>query len=262
MDRRPKLVLVTGCGMNLPRSATRPARRRVNVGTHFVPTDTLGGSGLDIEDPLSGDAPLIVEPLPDHSLRHPDLGSKRGLADAVGFEVVGQVHGDDILATLVGKVNSKLLDNAKDARHGRAMATNKRPKPGDGIPDEVKIAEGKALAALWKARSWRSQEKFAEEMKFSQGNFSHYVGGRRPIPMDVALAVTKELKCRLEDFSDRLAKEHAKARATRLVKWPFVDILPQQLARLTPGQLKRAEGALMEELERIASQTHERAADQ
>jgi transcriptional regulator with XRE-family HTH domain len=221
-----------------------------------MPADQPTRRRLNRKDFLRSDSSLVSEPLPDHPLRDADLVSKRGLSNSVSLEVGRKLH-SPILATLVSKVNSKLLDRRIKRGHVPAMHSAKRPKPGDGVPKEVMKAEGMALAALWKARKHRTQEEFAQELGFGQGNFSHYVGGRRPIPLDVGLAVAKELSCALGDFSPRLAEEFAKGDNKRLAEWPFAELPPERISKLSPGQMRQIEGVLMEELERIEARAIE-----
>lgn len=136
------------------------------------------------------------------------------------------------------------------------MGERSRPKPGEGVPQDVRSREGKTLGALWKAHAQltkRTQEQFAEEMGFSQGNFSHYVGGRRPIPLDIGMALAKEMGCTIADFSPRLAAELARKESERLAPWPFQSVAPERISSLSPGLRLQVEGALLEELDRIES---------
>jgi hypothetical protein len=245
---RRKLTLVPGCGSALMDESTV---HRPKVGAQLVPTDGTARNRLDLQHPLRRDALVGVDPLPHGALRNPDASRKRGRGNPLPLEVGFQLHGP-ILATLVPKVNSALLDRRSPAAHGPAMAERNRPKPGEGIPDDVKIAEGKALAALWKqhARATkRTQEQFAEEMGFGQGNFSHYVGGRRPIPLDIGMALAKEMKCNLADFSPRLARELVERQNRRLEPWPFDNVHPSRVGKLTPGKRLQLEGILLDALD-------------
>jgi hypothetical protein len=252
---RPSLTLVPGCGSRLRKSGL-PRFAGVEIGAQLVPRDAPSGCGLNAQNLLRPNAALLGKPLPNHSLSNPQSDGKFGLGDLVSLEVGGQVHGP-ILATLVRNVNSKLLDSRVRARQGQDMAPGKRPKPGEGVPKEIMVAEGKALGLLWRTRALRTQEQFAEDQGYTQGNFSHFIGGRRPITLELAIAATKELGCKISDFSERLAKEQAKIEAQKLAPWPFSKITPGMIGGLSEGKIMQIEGAMLDTLQRLTEQTPE-----
>lgn len=249
MARRPMLELVPNCGSALMcESGSGP-----EIGPKLLPRNGTLSGGLDLHRPLRRNLLVGVDPLPNSPLSNADSPGKRRLRNSLLAQVGFQLH-RPILATLVRKVNSALLDSHGSALHGAGMNGLKRPKPGEGVPLEVKRKEGRALGALWKAHAkltGRTQEKFSEEQGYSQGNFSHYVGGRRPIPLDVGVALAEEMRCDLEDFSPRLADELAALEDQRLAPWPFNSLHPDRVAKLSPGKKMQLEGILLEELGRI-----------
>jgi hypothetical protein len=129
------------------------------------------------------------------------------------------------------------------------MNTAKRKDLDDGVLVEIKRKEGEALAALWKSRRKRSQAAFAEAHGFTQGNFSHYIGGRQPIPLDIGIALAEELGVKLADFSPRLAAELEAEKAREARIWPFKTLRPDSLAGLTRGQLLAVESAMLRQIE-------------
>ncbi len=214
-----------------------------------MPADLAVRGGFNGKHALGTNSTTLVKPLPDHPLGNPDLLAKFGLTDFVPLEVGRELHAP-ILASLVRNVNSKLLDTRKPAVHRSGMPTRSRPKPGAGVPKEVMAEEGKTLRQLWKARAKRTQEKFAAEMGFSQGNFSHYIGGRRPIPLDIGKSIARELGIALSDFSPRLASEDMEQPTTAVV-WPFASLSVERFLALSPGQRLQVEGRLLEALEQL-----------
>lgn len=129
------------------------------------------------------------------------------------------------------------------------MNTAKRESVDDGVPAETKKQEGKALARLWRLNRKRSQAEFADALGFSQGNFSHYVGGRQPIPLEIGIAIAEELDVKLADFSPRLAAELEAEKAREARIWPFRHLRPDTLHGLTRGQLMAVESAMLRQIE-------------
>lgn len=255
MARRPRLWSVPNCGSKLMDDSTSSGRPEIRP--QLMLRNRPVRRALDLQGALRRDLLIGVDPLPNGSLSDTNRASKGGLGNALLPKVGFQLH-RPILATLVRDCNSALLDSAKPSPHRPRMNGLKRPKPGEGVPLETKRKEGKALAALWKEhrkRTGRTQEEFAEEQGFGQGNFSHYVGGRRPIPLDVGVALAKEMKCALDDFSPRLAAELAAMENQRLAPWPFNNVHPDRVADLSPGKRLQLEGILLEELDRIEGGT-------
>ncbi len=143
---------------------------------------------------------------------------------------------------------------AGDSGPGNHGDVNKsRPKPGEGIPQTVKDEEGRLLGNLWKRLAKRSQGEFAAKvLNSAQGNFSHYIGGRRPIPLDVAEAVATELGCQIREFSPRLAAEKEAIEAAKRQMWPFRTLEPDAFSGISLGKLLSIEGLILQELEKLA----------
>jgi hypothetical protein len=249
MRDRPKLVLVEGCGSRMITSHALANRPKVRA--KIVPTDHAASGALDQKGVLSGNPLLLLQPLPDGTLSDADLTGERGLGNSLLAQVGLKVH-ERILGNLVGKVNSYLVADRTTPNQRAGMEAVDSQEIDDGVPAEVKKREGKALASLWKARRKRSQAAFANDYGFTQGNFSHYIGGRQPIPLHIGLAIAEELGAKLADFSPRLAREleAEKAREARL--WPFTSLRPDALSGLTRGQLLAVESAMLRQLEEFA----------
>lgn len=225
-----------------------PSAHRPKVRPQLVPTYLSLGGGLDQHGVFSGNSLLSLQPLPDGTLSDADTSRERGLRKPLLLEVGLEVHGG-ILGHLVGEVNSHLVAAGRVAGHGTGMNTAEKRDADDGVPADVKKKEGQALAALWKSRSKRSQFKFAEEHGFSQGNFSHYVGGRQPIPLRIGIALAEELGVKLAEISPRLDQELEAEKAREARIWPFKNLRPSSLSGLTPGQLMAVESSMLQKLE-------------
>lgn len=130
------------------------------------------------------------------------------------------------------------------------MAKNKPAEEG-GVPKHIKEQEGRALKALWKAHAKRSQAAFASEHGFTQGNFSHYVGGRQPIPLEIGVALAKELGVDLAAISPRLAAELEAERQREARIWPFPAIDRRLLRDLSQAQMLILQGVILQEIERL-----------
>src|SRR6476469_5842795 len=89
----------------------------------------------------------------------------------------------------------------------RAMAYGSHPKPGDGIPDAIKLEEGRRLHLLWKRKAKRSQAAFLATLELSSGYFPQFFKGLRPITLELAEAIAEELDVEIREFSPRLAGE-------------------------------------------------------
>jgi hypothetical protein len=142
---------------------------------------------------------------------------------------------------------------AGDSGPGNDKDVNKsRPKPGEGIPQAIKDEEGRLLGNLWKRLAKRSQGEFAAKvLNSTQGNFSHYVGGRRPITLEVAEAIAAELQCQIREFSPRLAAEKEAIEAAKRKMWPFRTLEPDAFSGVSLGKLLSIEGLILQELEKI-----------
>lgn len=247
MCDRPKLKLVPGCGRDVPMNSGA-LFGGPEVRAQFVSANHAGGGALDQKGVLSGDPLLVLQPLPDRPLGDTNFLGERGLRQPLPLEVGFQVHGP-ILGDLVQKVNSDLVAGRPPPVHVQGMNTARRETANDGVPADVKKQEGEALARLWKLKRKRSQAEFASECGFSQSNFSHYIGGRQPIPLDIGIAIAEELGVKLADFSPRLAAELEAERAREARIWPFKHLRPDILHGLTRGQLMAVESAMLRQIE-------------
>jgi hypothetical protein len=83
------------------------------------------------------------------------------------------------------------------------MTDSKRSKITD-----VHRLEATKLKALWDDRKQRTQAEFGEVYGLgNQANVGHYLLGRSPLNVKAALAFATELRCKVSDFSARLAAE-------------------------------------------------------
>lgn len=123
------------------------------------------------------------------------------------------------------------------------MATRKNARPGEGIPADLKKAEGKALHNLWKSRKRRTQAEFADELDFTQGYLQQFFLGLRPLTLDVAQRFCEELDIELHQFSPRLAKAFDAELAAS--QWPFHGFSRQDYLLLSQGQRIAVEGLVM-----------------
>jgi hypothetical protein len=139
-----------------------------------------------------------------------------------------------LIALLEAQVNSVLVDNLIALKHVPGMAKHKRARPGDGVPAEVKEAEGAALHALWKKRKRRTQAEFADSCGFSQGYLPQFFAGLRPLTLELAERFAEELAVDVGQFSPRLAEQfHADLAAS---EWPFRGFTRSDYMKMTPGQ--------------------------
>jgi hypothetical protein len=224
---------------------------RPKVRTKLLATHHSLSRILDSQDVLSGDSLLAGQPLPNRPLSDSDPAGEFGLGELlfpqIGFEVHAPILGD-----LVPKVNSYLVADRCHRNHVAGMGNVMREESDDSVPLETKQREGQALAALWKSRRKRSQAAFASEHGFTQGNFSHYIGGRQPIPLHIGIAIAEELGITLADFSPRLAAEMEAERAREARIWPFKSLRPENFRGLTRGQLMAVESAMLRTLEEFS----------
>jgi transcriptional regulator with XRE-family HTH domain len=114
------------------------------------------------------------------------------------------------------------------------MAYGNHPKPGDGVPDEVKKREGQLLHALWKRKKKRSQAAFLATLELSAGYFPQFFTGERPITLRLAEAIAEELDVDIREFSPRLARELDKLMEGS--PWPFRGFTRAEYATLTSDQ--------------------------
>jgi hypothetical protein len=119
------------------------------------------------------------------------------------------------------------------------MADQTDMEPRDGVPDDVKKAEGRALHRLWTRHKKRTQAAFMDSLGYSSGYFPQFFSGQRPITMKLAVAVADELDVDIADFSPRLAKEAQKALLAS--DWPFTKITRAEYQALTKAQKEAIE---------------------
>jgi transcriptional regulator with XRE-family HTH domain len=117
--------------------------------------------------------------------------------------------------------------------------SKKRARPGEGIPKDVKKAEGKALHDLWKKRHKRTQAEFAADCGFTQGYMQQFFLGLRPLTLDMANQFAEELAVEIHDFSPRLAEELSKELETGV--WPFMGFSRSDYTHLTKAQRQAVE---------------------
>jgi transcriptional regulator with XRE-family HTH domain len=127
-----------------------------------------------------------------------------------------------------------LVDNLIAPDHRSRMAKQPRARPGEGIPADVKQAEGRALHALWKKRKRRTQAEFAMERGFTQGYLPQFFAGLRPLTLELATAFAEELGVEVGDFSPRLAEDFHAALVDS--EWPFRGFTRAEFATLSKGQ--------------------------
>lgn len=114
------------------------------------------------------------------------------------------------------------------------MAHGNHPKPGDGVPKNVKAEEGRLLHNLWKRKAKRSQAAFLATLDLSGGYFPQFFKGIRPITLELAEAIAEELDVEIREFSPRLAGEIEKLLEGS--QWPFRAFTRADYATLTPDQ--------------------------
>lgn len=124
------------------------------------------------------------------------------------------------------------------------MAKGKRPKPGDGVPDDIKQEEGAALKRLWDSRAKRTQAVFLADLDLSAGYLPQFFAGTRPIYLDLGIALAAELNIDLEDFSPRLARE--RDQRIQAAEWPFTGFTRADFKHLTPSQRQHVESTVLE----------------
>lgn len=97
-----------------------------------------------------------------------------------------------------------LFHVASSAANNSPVTDSKRAK----ITDEHR-QEAMRLRALWDARSpKRTQAEFGEEFELgNQANVGHYLHARSALNPKAASAFARGLRCRVEDFSPRVALE-------------------------------------------------------
>ena len=122
------------------------------------------------------------------------------------------------------------------------MAYGSHPKPGDGVPDEVKREEGRRLHLLWKRKAKRSQAAFLATLDLSSGYFPQFFKGLRPITLELAEAIAEELDVEIREFSPRLAGELEKLMEG--AQWPFRAFTRAEYITLTPDQRHAVEALI------------------
>lgn len=137
-----------------------------------------------------------------------------------------------------------------DHKNTDAKPDQKRSK----LTDE-QFAESDALKKLWHAAtSKRTQAEFGEFYGLgNQANVGHYMNRRNPLNHWAALAFAHELRCRVSDFSPRLAEDLAKAgiggtSAEQARPWPLSQEVLLTVQELEPADLVVAENVLRSHL--------------
>lgn len=111
---------------------------------------------------------------------------------------------------------------------------NKRARPGEGVPADVKVKEGQALHALWKQRKRRTQAEFAADLGFTQGYIPQFFSGIRPLTLELAIRFAAELDVDIVKFSPRLAEAFSKH--LQETAWPFQSFSRAEYESLNPAQ--------------------------
>lgn len=113
----------------------------------------------------------------------------------------------------------------------------------DTVPDEIKKAEGVKLKQLWDANKPMSQAAFAVDvLGRSAGYLPQFFSGQRPVSLQFARIFAEHLKCGIEEFSPRLAKEAATEKAK--VVWPFPEVDYEQVKNLEDWDLIELQGKI------------------
>jgi hypothetical protein len=86
---------------------------------------------------------------------------------------------------------------------------DKKKSARPAVPEEVRLAEARALKTLWDSRKAvlkLDQAGFGGRHGMqTQSQVSGFLNGKRPLHLKAALAFAQELKCDVSDFSERLA---------------------------------------------------------
>lgn len=147
--------------------------------------------------------------------------------------------------------------------------------------------------AEWFARLKKTgrmtKAKFAQKYKIPGGAsmLSQHISGYRPISLDAAVAYVQGFKgqgfdCNISDISPRIAEElrragragapvaghtvneptqiHSQLNARATASWPFEQITPEDVARLSPKQLGLIESHISEFLSMVQDSKQKRPA--
>lgn len=119
---------------------------------------------------------------------------------------------------------------------------------------EVTREESARLRAIWdreqarlKASGLGTQEAFGAHFHIgNQAAVGFFLNGRTALSPKAAAAFARGLRCRVADFSPRLA---AVLDAGAVAAWPFPDIDPERFARLSPTARIELQGVMRERLD-------------
>jgi transcriptional regulator with XRE-family HTH domain len=114
------------------------------------------------------------------------------------------------------------------------MAYGNGPDSKDGVSAEIKKQEGAALHRVWRRYKKRTQAEFMDSLGLSPNYLPQFFLGKRPITMQLAVALMEELDVDIIEFSPRLAREREKA--VEASDWPFRRISRHDYQALTKAQ--------------------------
>lgn len=162
---------------------------------------------LDFDGPLSGDARLAIQPLPNEPLRHAQ--HLCGACLAVLSHKFGKGHALDNSFS-IPDVNRFPNTDANRIPYDFGMAQG-QTKPASVSPN-VKADEARKLKVLWNAYkaanggSSMTQDKFVALAGIGhQSRFSQYLNGHDIVNAEHAVEIARAFCCKVVDFSPRLA---------------------------------------------------------
>lgn len=148
------------------------------------------------------------------------------------------------MAVAIGYLDAWVMD----AGQHPAVSVNTNPR---SIPRNVKEAEGAALKRIWDLRPPMAQAAFATTVLMaSAGYLPQLFKGDTPLDLRKARLFAEYLKCRISDFSPRLAEEDERDRA--LVSWPFQTIKHEEISSLSAPEIAELEGKIRSYLLRLS----------
>lgn len=119
------------------------------------------------------------------------------------------------------------------------------------VPDRfvdggIKEREGRSVKAYWEIAKKRdarlTQAALAAELGVNASYITQLFNGSRPLSLQIARKFAEQLKCKLRDFSPRLADQEESGK--RQVRWPFPTVEYKAIERLAPGELERLSGTI------------------
>lgn len=131
-----------------------------------------------------------------------------------------------------------------------SVSVNTNPR---SIPAATKKSEGAALKRIWDLRPPMAQAAFATTVLMaSAGYLPQLFKGDTPLDLRKARLFAEYLKCRISDFSPRLAEEDERERS--LVVWPFPTIPYEDVSRLGAPEIAELEGKMRSFLLRLTAE--------